>query len=288
MNTPLSRAVISDSYETICRIRPHTPAYGGTVEIDASEDVFMILPSNSLSPMLTSQAIFKIFNIRSASLLLTGIGFAFNILPIESAQAQALSAPVLPSPVAPPKGQTVNLSLQSGSKSNLSFGTNTSFGASLNTQLTPGMTVTSVSNFAPLEASISSTIGAGSTPGKTTATISNLRAEGNGSTTIGGAPINATSGNFASGNAVLEGLGANVILKLDPKLSEFKVETAPNVIGSAACSPSTGVCKYTTDDGKKPYPELQVSSGSANASLNTNTTVDIGSNQFSSSFAQSF
>lgn len=197
-------------------------------------------------------------------------------------------AQVLPNPVAPAKGQTVNLSLQSGAKSNLSFGSNTSFGASLNTQLTPGMTVTSVSSFVPTEASISSSIGMGAIPGKTTATISNLRAEGSGPATIAGSDINATAGNFASGNAVLDGVGASVTIKLSPDQSRFMVETAPNIVGGVACVPSSGACKYAMDDGTKPYAELQVSSGSANASLTTNTVVDIGTSQFSSSFAQSF
>lgn len=195
----------------------------------------------------------------------------------------------LPDVTPAPKGQTINMSLQTGSKSNLSFGTNTSFGASLSSQFSPGMTVTATSSFTPSEASITSTIGAGATPGKTTATISNLRAQGTGTTTVAGAPINATDANFASGNAVLDGVGASVNIVLDPLKSGFTVQALPNIVGSAACSPtSTKDCKYTKDDGTKPYAEQQFANGSSTANINTNTTVDIGTSQFASSFSQSF
>lgn len=203
--------------------------------------------------------------------------------------AQPVIAQKLPDVVAPAKGLTVNLSLQSGSKSNLSFGTSTSFGASLNTQFSPGTTVTASSQFTPSQGSVTSSIGSGATPGKTTATISNLRAQGNGATNVAGAPINATDANFASGNAVLDGVGANVSIVLNPLSSGFSVETMPNIVGSSGCnSKSSNACKFTKDDGTKPYADIQVSSGSATGSVNTNTNVDIGSSQFTSSFAQSF
>lgn len=221
--------------------------------------------------------------------------FAWKVFRVAAAISVILISPFradaqkLPDVVPAPKGQTINMSLQTGSKSNLSFGTNTSFGSSLNTQFSPGTTVTSVSSFVPSEASITSSVGIGATPGKTTATISNLKAEGSGSTTIGGAPINATNGNFASGNAVLDGLGASVSIQLDPLQSKFVVQSAPNIVGTAACNPSASTgCKFTKDDGTKPYAELQVSTGSATASVNTSTTVDIGTSQFASSFSQSF
>jgi len=194
----------------------------------------------------------------------------------------------LPDVTPAPKGQTINMTLQTGSKSNLSFGTNTSFGASVSSQFSPGMTVTTTSAFTPSEASITSTIGEGVTPAKTTATISNLRAQGTGATTVAGAPINATDANFASGNAVLDGLSASVNIVLDPLKSGFNVEAAPNVVGAAACSPSSSACKYTKDDGTKPYTDQQFANGSSTASINTNTTVDINTSQFASSFSQSF
>lgn len=204
-------------------------------------------------------------------------------------QGASAWAQKLPDVVAAQKGQTINMSLQTGSKSNLTFGTNASFGASLSSQFSPGMTVTATSNFVPSEASITSSIGSGVTPGKTTATISNLKAQGTGETTVAGAPINATDANFASGNAVLDGVGAEVKITLDPKQSGFKVEALPNIVGGVACnSTSTTPCTFTDADGKKPYADQQFASGNASATITSNTTVDIGTSQFTSSFAQSF
>lgn len=206
-------------------------------------------------------------------------------------QAGLASAQKLPDVVAAPKGGTINMSLQTGSKSNLSFGTNTSFGTNLSTQSSPGMTATAISSFTPLSASITSNIG-GTQPGsvgKTTASISNLRAQGTGQTTIGGSPILATDANFASGEAILDGVGSSVEIKLDPLKSGYMVEATPNIVGGAACnSASTTACQYTDNNGKKPYEDQQFASGNAGANISSNTTVDIGSSQFTSSFAQSF
>ena len=206
-------------------------------------------------------------------------------------QAGLASAQKLPDVVAAPKGGTINMSLQTGSKSNLSFGTNTSFGTNVSSQSSPGMTITAVSSFTPFTASITSNIGgtqAGSI-GKTTASISNLRAEGTGQTNIAGSPILATDANFASGEAILDGVGSSVEIVLDPTKSAYKVEATPNIVGGAACnSNSTTACKYSDDTGKKPYADQQFASGNAGANITSNTTVDIGSSQFTSSFAQSF
>ena len=211
--------------------------------------------------------------------------FAGWILQVGMAFAQKI-----PDLVVAPKGQTINMSLSTGSKSNLSFGTSTSFGANLSTQSTSGMTTTSVSSFTPLEASITSQIGMSPNAlGKTTATISNLKAEGSGQTTVAGSSILAKDANFASGDAVLDGVGASVKINLNPQQSYFSVETAPNIVGGVACnSSSQTACSYTDVSGAKPYDELQISSGNAGANISSSTTVDIGTNQFTSSFSQSF
>lgn len=205
-------------------------------------------------------------------------------------QAGAGMAQKLPDVTIAPKGQTINLSLQTGSKSNLSFGTSTSFGANLSVQSSPGMTTTATSSFTPLEGSITSQIGANPNAiGKTTATIQNLRAQGTGQTNVAGAPILANDANFASGEAVLDGVGATVSINLNPAKSGFAVEALPNVVGGIACNgSSSNACSYSDIDGKKPYADQQFASGNSNASITSNTTVDIGSTQFTSTFAQSF
>jgi hypothetical protein len=204
-------------------------------------------------------------------------------------QSGIATAQKLPDVVAAPKGMTINISLQTGTKSNLSFGTNTSFGSNLSTQSSPGMTTTAVSSFTPLQASITSQIGDGPAKGKTTANIANLRAQGTGETNIAGKPISAKDANFASGEAVLDGVGASVKIDLNPLKSAFIVETAPNIVGGVACnSASTTACSYSKTDGTKPYSDIQISSGNSGGNITSTTTVDIGTSQFTSSFAQSF
>lgn len=240
----------------------------------------------------------------------TGAALAQTVTPITT----VIKSPLGESSANILSGSTINLSSQSGSKSNLTFGTNTSFGASLSTQFSEGMTVTSSSRFNPVTAEIRSDIGITTgNLGKTTANISNLSAGGGantGSTTIAGTTINADKASLASGNAILEGLSAGVNIVLDKDKSGFNVEAMPNVIGSAGCNlASATACTYTfakdqktlnvlDKDGKivgtvdaygmKPYDGQQFSSGSATASVNSNTNVDIGTSQFSSVFAQSF
>ena len=200
-------------------------------------------------------------------------------------------------------GQTINKSLQQGAKSNLSFGTNTSFGANLSTQNSSGMTVSAKSSFTPLQTSISSSIGAveGSV-GKTTASISNLRAQEYAAGSSAGTtqmiidPVTEKEvplilKNSASGEAVLDGVGATVNIELNPASSGFSIESMPNIVGNIGCNAAAGAvtpCIYTDPDGLKPYPELQVSSGNAGASITSNTNVDIGTTNFISSFSQTY
>ena len=206
----------------------------------------------------------------------------------------AAKAQILPNPTPADKGTTQNLSVQNGSKSSLAFGTNTAFGASLSTQSSSGMTTVIESKFVPSTASITSSIGSGETSGVTRATISNLKAQGTGTLPIPGGDGTLTSDqvNFASGNALLEGVGATVDLSLTGDGdSKFSAIAAPNTVGHTvdnACSLATGACLYSGVDGKKPYDEQQFANGNATATITSNTTVDIQTNQFSSTFAQSF
>ena len=201
----------------------------------------------------------------------------------------------MPNPTAADKGTTQNLSIQNGSKSSLAFGTNTTFGASLSTQSSPGMTTVIDSTFVPSSASITSSIGSGTVPGTTKATISNLKAQGSGAVPVPGGDgvITSDQANFASGNALLEGVGATIDISLTGEGgSRFSAVATPNTVGltpdSAPCSLSSGTCIFSDESGKKPYEEQQFANGSATATIMSNTTVDIQTNQFSSTFAQSF
>ena len=160
--------------------------------------------------------------------------------------------------------------------------------------------MTSVINatFVPNTASISSSIGSSTAnPGVTKALISNLKAQGNGTIPIpvgdGTGTMTADESNFASGNAVLEGVGATIDLKLaGDGGSKFSAIASPNTVGYTPTSPScdlaAGGCVYAKEDGTKPYQDQQFANGNATATITSNTTVDIQTNQFSSTFAQSF
>ena len=206
----------------------------------------------------------------------------------------AAKAQILPNPTPAEKGTTQNLSVQNGSKSSLAFGTNTAFGASLSTQSSPGMNSIIESKFVPSTASITSSIGSGDTAGVTKATISNLKAQGTGIIPIpgGDGSITTDQANFASGNALLEGVGATVDLSLTGDGgSTFAASVSPNTVGytpDKPCSAGAGNCLYSDVDGKKAYSEQQFANGNATATITSNTTVDIQTNQFSSTFAQSF
>ena len=217
------------------------------------------------------------------------------LLVFSAFSALGASAQILPNPTPADKGTTQNLSIQNGSKSSLAFGTNTSFGASLSTQSSPGMTTVIDSTFVPSSSSITSSIGSGTVPGTTKATISNLKAQGSGAVPIPGSDATITSdqANFASGNALLEGVGATIDISLiGDGGSRFSAVATPNTVGytptSPACSLSGGTCLFSDVDGKKPYADQQFANGNATATITSNTTVDIQTNQFSSTFAQSF
>lgn len=238
--------------------------------------------------------VFKIAKQTSAALLLVGSS---------TVCAQTLNISDLSKVPQADPGKTINLSLQQGAKSNLSFGTNTSFGANLSTQNSNGMTVSAKSNFTPNLTSIESNIGIGTiseSKGKTTALIKNLRAqEYAGATNSPLLITDPTSGkqeplvlsNSASGEAILDGVGASVKIDLNPETSSFSVESMPNIVGGIACNATTGVtapCSYVDADGKKPYDTLQVSSGNSGASITSTTNVDIGTTNFVSSFSQTY
>jgi hypothetical protein len=196
-----------------------------------------------------------------------------------SGTAMAQSLPTL---VTPAKGDTINMSVQNGSKSSLSFGSSTSFGASVNMNTTEGTSTSATSMLAPKDGStLTFSIGNGSQQGKTSANIDNLRAQGGGSTTVAGSPIEARDSTFSSGNALLEGVQSVVVVPLDADRTGFTAKT--NTLHSTY---STG--KEAGQDG----PQLGSGSQSANASgsamVNSNTNVDINSSSFTSVFLQAF
>ena len=187
---------------------------------------------------------------------------------------------------------TINQTVSTGSKASLSFGSSTSFGASANLSGTSSTTtqvaskvklkdldIAEVSNdnsACPTGNCISTRLGQSITDGVSTsgtiqATISNLRAN---NAELEGSPDN----NYVNGTADLSGVTASNDLVLDGMGSEFAVTTRtvhPE-------SPDQADPQTITKD------ENQLSNGSASSVVNSQTTVDINTNQFVSTFQQAY
>ena len=236
----------------------------------------------------------------------TSATFAFLSSASVLAQVSTISPIGNPTVIAPTTASgrsTENLSLTVGSRTTLSVGNSTSFGASSNLSASEGLSAVSRSVLIPASVVIESTIGSNpSSLGKTNINISNLTAKGGGtispgpgSGTTGETTINATDGQFASGVATIDGMGANVKMNIgsssttssSPSSTDsqasFFASVHPNVLkGSAACSPSNGIaCSYEVN-------ELVSGKSGANASLSTTTNIDIQANSFVQTFAQGF
>ena len=212
------------------------------------------------------------------------------------------AGPSLPSPATFNPGSnkgTVNMSVQNGSRASLSFGTNTSFGTSVSTSSTTGMSAGATSILTPAPGgTIKSMIGDGSAAGKTTAQISNLRANGTGNAPFNGSTINTTEGLFSSGDAVLDGVKASIDLGLKDTDTAFKASALPNSLtgqelfcsqfGTASCKASSDGIPQVQATATGDASSNQVSNASSSAQVSSNTNVDIQSSSFTSTFVQSF
>lgn len=195
----------------------------------------------------------------------------------------------------PEKGVTQNLSVTNGSRTSLSVGNTTSFGASTNLTLSEGLTGVSRTVLIPSSVSIGSKIGDNALQ-QTKIDISNLSAKGGGGSispigsSVSGGTIDLESGTqYASGNAYIEGMGASVNLDINPGdaaapgEASFFATVHPNNNLQQACSPTNEVaCSYVVN------PSLVSGNTGASASLSTTTNIDINANSFVNTFAQSF
>jgi hypothetical protein len=216
------------------------------------------------------------------------------------AQAQSIISPDGPTVVAPTTAgrSTENLSVTNGSRTSLSVGNSTSFGTSANLSVSQGLTAVSRSVLAPSQVDITSNIGANPLkPGVTQINISNLTAKGGGTINLenqggigDGSTINSKDGQFASGDATIDGMGAAV------KMSIGSTPSSGTSTGSQASFYSivhphvTGECTLSADKACTFKENNGIVSGNAGASanLNTQTNIDIQANSFTTTFAQSF
>lgn len=193
----------------------------------------------------------------------------------------ASSAQQLPILTTPTKGDTVNMSIQNGSRSQLSFGSSTSLGTSVSLTATEGVSTAATSSLAPASgATLSFSIGSGDIKGTTSANIDNLRAQGGGATNVAGAPINSTESTFSSGKAELTGVQSQLNITLDNQKTGFTSRT--NTLHSAYGTTVPG------QDGAPLKSGTQTSNASGSANINSNTNVDINSTSFTSVFMQAF
>lgn len=212
-----------------------------------------------------------------------------------AASAQSVIGPSGVTANAPARGTTENLSVTNGSRTSLSVGNATSFGASTNLSASAGLTAISRSALVPATTTVSSSIGTNpSSLGLTKINISNLTAKGGGLVNptaqggIGsGTTINSDEGQFASGDATIDGMTADVTMTIggtpDSQASFYAV-VHPNLLpGSEACTPTVnGGCQYADQNA------LVSGNASASANLSTQTNIDIQANSFTQTFAQSF
>ena len=225
------------------------------------------------------------------------LGFIFFLAftaPVKAQEVSAIGTPAIPDlvPLDPAVGGTVNQTVSTGSKASLSFGSSTSFGSSASLSGTSSTTtqVSSKVKLKDLDLSdvqgnndacptgncISTRLGQSSldgvqTSGTITADISNLRAN---NANLEGSPDN----NYVNGRATLSGVTASNDLVLDGMASEFSV--------------STRTVHENSPDQRDPVTltkdENQLSNGSASSVVNSQTTVDINTNQFVSTFQQAY
>ena len=192
---------------------------------------------------------------------------SFFTLGLVAALADPAFAQVLPNLPTPTKGETINMSIQTGTRSQLSFGSNTSFGTSVNASVTEGTSASAYSSLAPTAGgSLSLAIGATpSTPSVTTAKIDNLKAT-------------TATGSDSSGNANLTGVQGKLEFTLDAARTEFKAQT------------QTLHQTYGTDGqhGTSLGKGNQISTAGGSANVNSNTNVDINSSAFTSMFSQAY
>lgn len=230
---------------------------------------------------------------------------------------------------------TENLSVTTGSRTSLSVGNSTSFGANTNLTLSTGLVGVSRSILVPKEVGISSTIGTiGTTQGVTKINISNLTAKGggeilpDGTSGAGGSVIDSKDGQYASGNATIDGMTASVKMDIggvnpgnsqvgfysivhpviaQPSTREVPVITRVTEEGMdeygqpykydrevvtmvKETDPGTGACEPTAGNPCQYVTPTTIVSGNsaAGANLSTNTNIDIQATSFTNTFAQSF
>lgn len=215
------------------------------------------------------------FNVLSA-ITLTAILGGIGAKPV-SAQ---LELPAIIEVTESIKGSTVNQSVQSGSKSAVSFGSSTTFGTSATINATSaayaaseavlGLTTVQQQNGCPTGGCIFSSVGGDD--GITNADISNIR-----STT--------DAQSASSGQVNLTGIRASNELAIDGGNSSFSAQV--HSIHESNTAGQENIFSNNPNVANS-AEESQNGSAGSNTIVNTNTNVDINATNFISSFQQAF
>ena len=227
---------------------------------------------------------------------------------VSAQSVTSVVAPTLPA-LQPLTGTgTLNQTVSTGSKASLSFGSSTSFGASANLNGTSATTtqvksrvklkdldianedstsdITSSNLSCPTGNCISTRLGEKSEDGVTSvgvidAQISNLRANNQ-------TDQNSEDSNYTNGTALLGGVQASNDLVLDGLESDFSVATRTIHLDSTTDQSDPDTIIRVGNDTDDYRFENQLSQGAASAVVNSQTTVDINTNQFVSTFQQAY
>jgi hypothetical protein len=171
--------------------------------------------------------------------------------------------------IAEPGEQKTN-NLSSGTTESLRISTSSTFGSSTNVSTTSGFTVNSKSSLKPIQATIVGEFG--STEGKMSVDVGNIRTEGTGkhtaSSTSSSFDIDATDSTITEGFSNIEGITSTVNLEIDP------IETTTEV--------------DIEDIGESDTDNMKTANGAANQNLQNSLSVDISNSTFNSSFSQAF
>lgn len=170
--------------------------------------------------------------------------------------------------IAEPGEQKTN-NLSSGTTESLRISTSSTFGSNTNLSTTEGFNISSKSTLRPVKATIIGNFG--STEGKMSVDVGNIRTEGTGkhsaSSTSSSFDIDANDTTITEGFSNIEGITSEVNLDIDPLDTVTEVEIED--IGEA------------TDN-------MKTANGAANQNLNNALSVDISNSTFNSSFSQAF
>ena len=175
----------------------------------------------------------------------------------------------MPSELIAEPGEQKTNNLSSGTTESLRISTSSTFGSNTNVSTTEGFTISSKSTLRPVKATIIGNFG--STEGKMSVDVGNIRTEGTGkhsaSSTSSSFDIDANDTTITEGFSNIEGITSEVNLDIDPLDTVTEVEIED--IGEA------------TDN-------MKTANGAANQNLNNALSVDISNSTFNSSFSQAF